>query len=260
MDLSRAQIIELNPRTNFTFTSASLDLFEACPASGVFYGPKSKPTGAMWYGIFVHRFLEYVTTRGKDAAYKYIREKASSGGRSVTAAARCCEKIDVDKIPMGEAEVALAHDLQTGTVRRLFGPHDRARPWEAYGKADLLFHDADGVPHIADYKCGWLDADPNTIPQLLGLGASVRIDTGVPAVKLSIVGVESTGALHWRTIMADQPRLEHFEARMRRVNLRVLDDRQKFAEGVNPDFVPGPHCHQCHCQPVCPAIPSAQRV
>lgn len=253
--LTRQQVDALNPR-DFTFTSASFGVFEACPAACVFNGPKREPTGGQWYGIFVHRFLEYVTSKGPDHALAYIRSKASTG-RSAKAAAACCEKIDLDAIPVGEAEVGLAHDLERGHVRRVFGRHDRAGKYEAFGKADLVFDDrgSDHV-HVADYKCGWLDGNPYESTQLLGLACALRVERGVPEVKASLVGVENTGALHWNTGTFDGPRLDDFESRMRRVHLRMLEDRSAFRErGISPEFLPGPHCNSCWCQTVCPAVP-----
>lgn len=261
IDLTRAQIIDLNPR-DFTFTSASLDLFEACPASAVFNGPKKgRPINAgMWYGIFVHRFLEYATNKGHDFALAYIRGKAQTG-RSAKNALSCCEKINLEALPLGEAEVAMAHDLEAGTARRLYGPHDRARSGEAFGKADLVFHEGD-VPHVADYKCGWLNGDPNNHPQLLGLACSVRLETKSEEVRVSLVGVASNGELHWNTISADKPRMDWFEDRMKRVHLRVQNDRVAFREvGTVPEFRPGEHCNRCHCQSIpCPALPAPQAV
>src|SRR2546428_787542 len=53
-----------------------------CPAAGALAlrgGQKEKPTFPMWRGIFVHRFLEYAVTRGRQAALEYIRSKNMRG-------------------------------------------------------------------------------------------------------------------------------------------------------------------------------------
>lgn len=262
LDLSPEQLAALRPY-DFTFTSASVDLFEACPASGVFAGPKDKPThGGMWYGIFVHRFLEYVTNRGADHAYAYIRQKKAEGrpGSSKVNAANVCERIDVDSIPPGEAEVSYAQDLASGDARRLWGRFDRARPGEQFGRADLMFHQG-MTPHVADYKCGVEAADPNTHPQLLGLACAIRAETAAPEVLTSIIGVLSSGELRWFTVLADRARMDWFEDRMRRVHLRMSGDRAALRDhGVAPPFAPGAHCNGCHAQSVCPAVPAPRRV
>lgn len=248
LTLSRPDIVELNPR-RITFTSGGLDRFEACPAVGVFAGPKRPANGAIWYGIFVHRFLEYATSKGADYAIKYITSK-SGGGRSSKAAFETCMKIDIGSIPMGEAEVALAQDLETDEVRRCYGPHDRATPYEAYGKADLIFSDTH--VHVADYKTGWLDGNPYESSQLLGLACSLRRERKVDEVKGSLVGVAKDGALHWNTGIYTKEALDVFEARMKRVHLRIVSDRRAFeVEGEPPEFNPGAHCKWCSNEAFC---------
>lgn len=257
--LTAEQIALLYPK-RFTFTSATLAKLEACPAACVFNGPKSETTGGMWYGIFVHRFLEYVTSKGPDRALAYIRSKAATG-KSAANALKCCEKIDLAAIPMGEAEVGYAHDVWQDTSRRIFGRHDWAKEHEAYGKADLLFYEADGTPHVADYKCGWLDGDPNDSTQLYGLACAVRAESNAPVVKVSLVGVASDGALHWNTAALDEPRLDYFRDRLQRTHLQLADARDAWFERQEvPEFRPGSHCNSCHNQKVCPAVPPPQRV
>ena len=65
---------KLKPK-NFVPTPYDLATIEVCPASRVFVGPREKPNFAMWHGIFVHRFIEYAQTRGRDAALAYINKK-----------------------------------------------------------------------------------------------------------------------------------------------------------------------------------------
>jgi hypothetical protein len=208
----------------------------------------------MWYGIFVHRFLEYAVTKGHSEAIKYIKSKGTASKGSARNAMNTCLKIDLDQIPMGEAEVGLAHDLINDVSRRVYGRHDKATRYESYGKADLIF--SDDLVHIADYKSGWLDGDPTNHPQLLGLACAVRKEKKVETLKASIVGVASSGEMHWNTVVYPPAHLDAFETRMKRVHLRVLSDRDAFNAGVNPEFVPGAHCNRCGCQPVCPAIPN----
>lgn len=256
MVLTPLQVTALSPgRRNFT--TASMEVFEACPASRVFRGPKERPTHAgMWYGIFVHRFLEYVSSRGADEAYRYIKMKASASGRAAKSALQTCLRIDVAQIPQGDPEVSIAHDVVKLDARQLFGRHQRPTEHEAVGRADLLFSDADGGHHLADYKCGLVESvDPSASTQLLGLAASLWRLYGDPRVSVSLVGVASSGALYWNTVRLDEPRLRAFEDRTRAALLAMRASYAAWEAGETPAFAPGPHCHRCYCQSVCPAVP-----
>lgn len=260
LELSEEMIKELDPPAPPTFLSAALEVYEQCPASAVFSAKTRRPThGGMWYGIFVHRFLEYVTTKGAGFARAYIQGKGLNSKGSANAAMRCCLKIDTDALPDGEAEVAMVQHMRTGEVRRLFQRFERAHEMEQYGKMDFLFSEG-RVPHVVDWKCGMGEADPRSSTQVMGLACALRTETDEPMVKASLVGVGSAGDMTWYTAKLHKSELDAFEARMKRTHLRVMKDRAEWKHNrVTPEFEPGPQCHRCANQMVCPAVPPALR-
>ena len=251
-------------RKDFVLVATQLPRYEQCPATGVYRigGVKEKIGYGMWYGIFVHRFLEYALERGRDAALEYIRTKKMKKVREV------CEAIDTDALPTGRAEVAMLFDPSRNKGREMY----RGESWELidveseqYVKSDLV--SASGAPGrraplIGDYKCGpaSLELHPAESTQLLagaaawramnrdgwGLNYSGRID-------VALITVLGTGELVWRIVELDDRDLDAYTGRARRVHLRVLDDRTRADSGNPPDFVPGPMCDHCELQPVCPA-------
>jgi hypothetical protein len=229
--------------------SAEVDQLELCPASGVFADPrKEKIEPWLWWGIFIHRFLEYYQTKGRDAALGYIRTKFRRG-------IDACEKIDVASIPAGEVEVALAHSMSSGVARRLAG---RGRPEptdETYGRADLLIVGGDR-PHVVDYKTGSAEGVvPVGNPQLLGLAAAVAsLLDHKDAVDASIVAVRNDGRLDWRTATYTPSELADFVDRQRGVHARMIEDRRAWMDGgVLPEFRPGEHCEKCGFGETCPS-------
>lgn len=242
---------------DFYLGSAGIEKYETCPATGVF-ALEEKPEKMepwLWWGIFIHRFLEYAQTKGRQEALAYIENKFPRG-------LSACRKINTDAIPPGDPEVAFAHDVYARRARRLFGRGQRPNVGsETYGRADLIFIDPrkDGRPHIADYKTG--DPTPDKTPvgntQLLGLAAALRdeLDWKEP-IDVSIVAVPSSGNLTWRTIELSQDELHDFSSHSHKVHLQVMRTRRDFHErGVPPAFNISEHCKWCHLKPHCPAQP-----
>lgn len=232
----------------FAVCSSVLPRLEACPASGCFEPVEpEKPSGAQWFGIGVHLFLHYWTTKGRDEALAYVRRKFK---RLVS----YCERIDLAAffaLPGLQSEVGFARNVVFDEVRRLRYPEQPFVDQEVYGKADVLWDDL-GAPHVADYKCGLGDDDPRTHPQLLGLACAVQAETGVDRVRGSLVWL-SDGKPVWRTAHWGKEELAEHAERERLVHHRVVDDRKALALGVLPAFIPGKHCAWCSCRPSCPA-------
>jgi hypothetical protein len=230
--------------------SAEVPLLEACPAAGAVTAERpEKMEPWLWWGIFIHRFLEYAQTRGRSAALSYIREKFPRG-------LGACTRIDVDSIPRGLTEVALAHNVGGGLARRLHKDSPRADPAEeTYGRADLIFFD-EGMLHVADWKTGEAKGvTPAGNPQLMGLAAAARAEAcreGEP-VRASIVAVPSSGHLVWRTAEFPSDLLGHYVERQRRVLPVVHRQRRALELGERLDYRPGPHCEDCYTRPACPA-------
>lgn len=215
----------------------------------------------MWRGIFVHRFLEYAVTRGRQAALEYIRSKNMRG------LAPWCEKIDTDALPRGEMEVGFAYAALEGTSRRLKrSPRPDADPTaEQCTRVDHLA-ERDGMPWIIDYKSYDVsDLDPSTSDQLLGGALAVRgqwqdawgiSPNGQERPRgyfVSYVGLLGDGRAQWRTSQLSDAHLDRFAQRSRQVQLRVLDSRWRYDNGQQLTFQVGPCCDRCSVAPLCPA-------
>lgn len=235
----------------FVVLPGQLARLGACPAAGVFRGPRAEATRQIWWGIMVHRFIEQALLEGRDVALGYI-------SRKYPRALRTCLGIDVERLgalARYEVEVAWARSPVSGQVWRLGPFPDMPTPEEGvYGRADLIF-ERDGVPHVADFKVGAANIQsPVDHDQLYGLAASLVREAAASEVGVSTVQVEPSGALCWRTITLTRADLAPYEERERTVFLRVLADRVAFAEGGKvPQFVPGTWCAECECAPACPA-------
>lgn len=230
----------------YAFGSADLSLAELCPASAV-VGPmvRETPHPGMWWGVFVHRFLEYAKSRGRAHAIAYIERKYPR-------ALRCCRGIDLAQIPDGEPEVAMAFDPAVPSVRRYVYP-DHALPTEVHGKADLLVRD---VVHVLDYKTGGRTFDPRESTQIVGLAVSRRLELQQhDGAEVSVVGVCADGQLLWRTERLSRAELDDQQGRLARGHLAVLRSRQAYAEGEEPEYRAGPHCEAEYCsfRHECPA-------
>lgn len=236
-----------------SFGGSAVELAELCPASAVYQRSVPEDFDSMpwiWWGIFVHRYLEMAKRQGRNAALAYIARKYKR-------ALKCCMGVDVNAIPDGDVEVGYAHLSETDRVRRVTWP-ERANPLhEAYGKADLL---PKGEVHVVDYKTGGKTYDPR-VGQLLHLAVCRRKELKAESepAKVSIVGVRSDGALLWRTETVSADEMNRYDHRFRELHLRVLHDRRALAEAQQqPEFKPGEHCGRCHLNTECPkAVPAA---
>lgn len=239
-------------------TSAALDRYEACPGSAVFRPTGKEKVGfGAWHGIFVHRFLEYVHTKGEGGALAYIQSKRMQ--KTVAA----CVAIDLAALPDGIPEVGWAHNPVTDTAHQVASARALDSTTEQYGRADLLSLDArdresfDGVdrPLITDWKTGDVDGSthPDQNSQLCGLAASLRAEMGFAEIDVALARITSTGDIDWTISTLSKPHLDAYVARAGRVQLRVADDRARATQGIEPDFVRGPGCDWCKCRAVCPA-------
>lgn len=241
---------QFRPRTGM-LTPRDLHMSEVCIASCVYRGPKRKPHFAEWWGIFVHRYLEYAKTKGRHYALSYIRKKFPR-------ALKTCSAIDVDSIPDGENEADVLID-PLGRESYYAAYEDGEPSIHIFARSDLIFDDDKrGIKHVVDYKCGEKKHELENHDQLLTICSGVRtielrdgIDKDVAA---SIVNVLSTGDLVWNTIVYPKKKLDQHLKRMRRVHLSVFEARAELAdEGIEPIFNEGDHCERCDLKPVCPA-------
>jgi len=236
-------------RKDFVICSRDIPRLEQCQAAGVYrYGEKRKMAYVQWAGIFLHRFIEYATTRGRDAALQYIRAKKMKKVIAV------CELIDTDALPFGATEQSLAHNVFDDTARdALDGPSGCDIETDQFSKADLIDYSAE-VPLVIDYKTG---AEGDTLPadsaQLVGIAAAIRADTRAPIVRVGFGRIKATGEIDWTIQTLDGADLDAHVERARRIHLRVLEDRRMVDHGHEPDFVKGDLCQWCELRPVCPA-------
>ena len=232
-------------RKNFVLTPGDLARIEVCPGAGVYDGPKFPPTSSMWWGIFVHRFLEYAQTRGREEALEYIKRKCPRAYKTGAA-------INVRSIPLGHVEPEFVLDPVQRTARQARyseARHDR----NVYARADLVFVDTVGL-HVADWKSGDSQTSPWGTAQLLTLAcAASEVYPTTGDVRGSVVKVRGNGDLEWVTAVYTDDELEqHFE-RMHRGHLQVQQVRAQADAGAQVDFVRGPQCSRCSVLPVCPA-------
>lgn len=240
-------------RKDFVLNSGSIDELDACPGRGAYAydGPREPMHAGMWWGIFIHRFLEYAKTRGRAAALRYVAPKFR--GRIW----RTCACIDLSAIPDGETEASLAFDPFHGEARKLPGGPAGIRACvpelDQFGRADLL-SSRRGLPHVIDYKSGeGPHGDPAACDQLLGLASSARVLAGTGGAYVSLVGVASSGSLHWRTALLARADLDSRAIRARIVHEKVAEARVLADMGIAPEFVRNEHCGWCDRRPACPA-------
>ncbi len=232
----------LRPK-NYVMSQGDIARCEVCPAARVFTGPKMPPHPGMWYGIFVHRFIQYAQERGRDAALKYVRSKSKQ-------AIGVCERIDVSQIPEGLHEVGLTMD--TATRETEMAPHDTAEvDRHIYARADVVFQ-GKYRPHVGDFKTGERSYDPVTSVQLLTIGCGVSSMYDAPEVDVSVINIHKDGSLNWHTHTHRAEAIDKHWKRMRKVHLEVLETRAELREeGLQPDFVPGEHCDNCRADIGC---------
>lgn len=243
-------------RKNFTLLQTEIAKYEQCPAAGAYrVDGKRRMSFPAWYGIFVGRFIQYATTRGRAAALKYIHTKKMKG------VIRCCENIDTDALPIGPTEVPYAHNVLEDTARPL-GVGDSPRELdvsaEQYGRADVIA-ERDGVPFVVDYKTGDIEKrNPAESTQLLGLAASVRgsLDPSKPKPDryfIGFAGVLGTGDVNWAVCSIGDSHIDQYVERARQIHLRVLQDRERLDAGKEIDWVRGEECRFCDLKSICPA-------
>jgi len=234
---------------NYVMSPNDIDRNEACPAARVYVGPRPKPHPSMWYGIFLHRFLEYALTRGRTEALAYVKSKRNKGVINV------CSKIDTSLIPHHAIpEMKIMVDTQSRAAE--CSEREFAEPGRnILGTADLVYrNEGDAVEwNVDDYKSGndhGVRPEGNT--QLLTLAVGVALMQDVDQVNGAIIDVVKTGELVWhRTTYTKKMLRKHYD-RMRRVHLLTLETRDELhQEKVEPDVIPGPHCRGCRASAVC---------
>lgn len=238
--------------------------YEQCEAACALHlrGPKEKPMYGMWWGIFVHRFLEYVQTKGRTEALKYVGQKRLKGLYD------CCASIDVDALPEGQVELGHAFDPLTGEVQ-VVGRNMRVPENFQHGILDLLA-ERDRCPWVVDYKTGDISKeDPGGHSQLLGNMLAVRANWSDPwnlspagttrpeAYFVSLAQVMRDGSVRFKTAQLSDQHLDNFDQRARRIQLKVLHLRQKVDHGESVAFQPGEACGSCSIAPACPALQQA---
>lgn len=238
--------------------------YEQCEAACAYHlkGPKQPVSAGNWWGIFVHRFLQYAHDKGREAALKYVGQKRMKGLFD------CCSKIDVSALPEGRAELGQAFDPVTGEHAEVM-PGARVPENFQHGRLDVL-SELEACPWVIDYKTGDIDdRHPAEDVQLLGNMLAVRAGWRDPwelAMRggerprgyfVSLAKVNRDGSVRFRTAKLSDTHLDNFHQRARRIQLKVLHLRQRVDDGESPAFQAGPACGSCALAIVCPAVQKA---
>lgn len=234
---------------HYVISANDIERVEQCPASRCFVGPKQELHPAQWYGLFIHRFLEYCTTRGRESALQYIRSKKNKRIIAV------CERIKAEQIPEdGIAELTIAINPTEGTAEAL--DWDMTEPDQhVAGRSDLVFPDHSGpIWNVWDYKTGKNRDSPKGHVQLMTNAVGVMLLQGAESVRGSIVGVNSqTGDLEPDSVVYTQKQLRRHLQRIKLAQYMTLETRADFVEhGIEPDIAPSKErCWQCRAKTAC---------
>lgn len=227
--------------------AADLPRLEQCPAAGVRAAANPLPPGpAAWRGIHVHKYIELAVNRGVGAAAGYLRSIKSH------AVQKLCLRIDLGQLPPGEAEVGFAQMVRRPSVRRVRWPERPDPDCEVYSRPDLIY-DEGGQVGVVDFKTYRADVDVRLDAQSLGAACAVAAEQAADSVVASVVSILLSGGLDWRTEVLSAVDLRAFEARVREVHLRVVNERAQAARGKSPAAVTGSECAWCELRFACPA-------
>lgn len=238
---------------NFVLNPSDIERVEACPASRVFVGPKEDMHPGMWFGIFIHRFLEYCVTRGRPEALAYIERKNKR-------LLPTCTRLKVDALPEnGLPELNFIIDLVNNTADA--ADHDMALPEQhIFMRTDLVFRDEDDdLWTVWDYKTGNKgDTYEKIVPKgnvaLRSAAAALSLMHDVDDVRGAIVTIDSkSGELVPESAIYRRKTLKKHVARLRHAQLLTLETRAEFLEeGIEPDYAPSPErCRGCRARKVC---------
>jgi hypothetical protein len=238
----------LKPSTA-ALTAAVMPAVRECEAARVFNGPKGQPSHAAWWGIAIHRYIQYAKTKDPEFALEYIDTKFK---RSY----RCCASIDLTEIPDGSHETHLAYSIDTRVPIRGKGTINAEE--HVHGRADLTYAiEADYENAVLDWKTGKAtDHDATDNEQLLVLASALWLEN--PAhmdkpIHSALVAVRSNGMLDWYPTIYTPEKLEAFVKETRQLVFLVGETRADFHDGgVMPSFTPGDHCKTCFCVLACP--------
>lgn len=234
-------------RKNFVVSQGDIDRVLICPASRAYVGPKLPTHPGMWWGIFVHRFLQYAKERGRAPALAYIRSKRKP---PLTA---MCERIDIDAIPDGihEAGVVIDPAERTGEI----APYNTAEiAQHIFARLDLLYYDETrgDIPHVADFKSGERSYDPATSTQLLTEACGIAYACNASEVAVSVINVIKDGTLRWNTHLHKASAMGAHWDKMHYAHLSVMETRREIDEdGIAAEFVHGSHCSGCRAEVAC---------
>ena len=201
----------------------------------------------MWWGIAIHRYLEYCYTKGRPEALRYIRTKFSRMYNT-------CRRIPVHLLAKdAEVEIAWAYNSATQEVRRVKYP-TRPNTHEWYARVDWL-GEKGGLPHVVDWKTGMAEGvTPVGHAQLMSIACAARAEAGTREAYASIVAIPSSGHLLWRTVRYSGALLDEFDARCTKLQADVTEDRRRLrVYDTVPPFLRGATCEWCAIKPVCPA-------
>ena len=233
-------------------TAGDIEPVENCDAAAIVTAKRGPIHPAMWHGIFVHRFLEYYQTKGRDAALRYIARKNKG-------AANVCRALDPKDIPRGDPEQGFIIDPEAGTGQ-LAVYADADPNVHIFCKTDLVRVESNMRPVSTDYKTGDRTYNVQTGPQFIVEGVALWLafdrppEVGVEVINITI-GKPRT---YRHNFTADE--LAQHLARLKRVHAKLVVVRQETViDNLDPAFTPGEHCRSCRARFECSHAPESIR-
>jgi hypothetical protein len=224
-------------------SASQIPLAMKCAASAV-YPRTDSLVEAAETGHDIHDYLRNLASMPRDEALAKVPEASRSR----------CEDIDLSALPIGpgwEAEVALAYDVETETVR--FIGHDIGRKYGPRQSPSEMFLTLDvagvvgPVAFATDYKsgAGFVEGPASNWQVKSGVLAMTRWK-GLEAARGAIIRLLADGPPVVLTADFDALELDIIASELRELYRRI-----ERPEGVVP--VMGAHCRYCPAFESCPA-------
>jgi hypothetical protein len=232
----------------FVLSGNDLVRVENCPASRVFVAEQEAKHPGMWFGVFMHLFLEKCVMQGRPAALAWIKAKNPR-------LAGTCERLDVSVLPkFGLAEQKFGINVRRKRSDAL--DYDMMEPTDhVSARLDLMF-ERKGVWHHWDYKTGNHDMGVNSYNDLALLTCSVAVALfhGVSKVMQSIATIDSKAGklMPEGRLVRKAELLAHYERLQYAVALTNETRADFYEDKIVPETRPSKEaCYGCRARGGC---------
>lgn len=238
----------------YAFSGSSFGRVERCPASAALPGADAQ-TAYATDGTDVHAFVEQIGAGvARDAAL----------ANTAPAVREACARIDVDALPRGRTEVALAYDHATGLARVTRWRERRYEPGptEIPMTLDVLmdYDPEDDSVAVVDYKFVRFQHDAeDDRPQLEIQALAAAAEAGASRAHCVVGMIQDDGAIVWRRWTLDTAALDAVAARVVRAARAVAAARadrdaheRVYLAPWRPDVRMGAWCRYCPARASCP--------